>query len=356
MAKREKIGIIGLGMIGGSLALALKPYYEIFGCDTDEATRKYADVNGFCDCFCAPSGMRDCAVVFVCVPIAAMNAVLDSVSGMLGNDVIVSDVASVKTPFVNTRGRYVGGHPMAGREHGGIKQSKAHLFQNAYYCITNFGADADKVREIVEKTGAITLYIGAEEHDRAVAAFSHTPHAVAYASVTAALNSGVQPIAGSGFMDATRIAQSDEAFWTEIFRLNKSNISRGIESVIAELSAVGAALERDDYDWLVRYFGGARQKREALNRVDLGGEELYVDLVDRIGEFERITGAVARAGINLTNIALVPARAGAAGALRLEFDCVADKLKAEKVLDAIGSANGIGARYEQIDTKDVAGE
>lgn len=353
MADREKIGIIGLGMIGGSLALALAPYFDIVGYDTDANVCEYAVNNGFCAKTCAPIEMNDCLAVFVCVPLVCMKGTLDEVFGVLGYSVIITDVASVKLPFASARGRYVGGHPMAGSERGGIKQAKPHLFQNAYYCITDKGEDADRVREIVEKTGAIVLNMSAEDHDRAVAAFSHTPHAVAYALTTAAVESCVQPIAGSGFMDSTRIAQSEGRFWAEVFRLNKENTSRCIGSVVKELSVVADMLERDEYDKLEQYFEAARKKRDALNRVDFGGETLYVDLVDRVGEFERITGAVAREGINLTNIALVPARSGASGALRLEFSGASDKLRAQKAIERLHEEfdNSDGQRKNYIGEK-----
>lgn len=329
MKKKASIGIIGLGMIGGSLALALNDGYEVIGYDTDASTRDYAVEHGFCR-IVDPNDMGCCEVVFVCVPLAAMKSVLDGL--VIANDTIITDVASVKLPFKDTRGRYVGGHPMAGTERGGITAAKPHLFQNAYWIITESGDDADTVKAIVESIGALPLYMSAEEHDKAVAAFSHVPHAVAYALTTSALGAGVQPIAGSGFLDTTRIAQSDEAFWTEVFSLNGQNVSRGIKSAIEELKAIDGMIERGDRDGLVGYLGAARQKRAALSRIDLGGEALYVDLVDRLGEFERITGIIARAGIDVRNIALVPGREGAAGALRLEFADQNDRARAEAVL------------------------
>ena len=145
-------------------------------------------------------------------------------------------------------------------------------------------------------------------------------------------SSGISPIAGSGFLDATRIAQSDERFWSQVFKLNRDNVLGGIGAVTHELNSLYEMLEKGDYGSLENYLRSARSKREALNRRDLGGEVLYVDLVDRIGEFERITGAIARGGINLTNIALVPNRDGAGGALRLEFGCLTDKKKAKEIL------------------------
>lgn len=332
MACKQKIGIIGLGMIGGSLALALNGDFDVVGYDVDRRVRDYALKANMCRVADSVESLGGCAVVFVCVPLSVMRDTLSAVGDVLGESAVITDVASVKAPYVGICKRYVGGHPMAGRERGGIEQAKAHLFENAYYCITDRGEDAELVRAVVEKTGAIPIFMTADEHDRAVSAFSHVPHAVAYASVTAALGENVQPIAGSGFMDSTRIAQSDERFWTEVFRLNRDNVLRGIKSVAVELDRIEGMLARGEDDALVEYLAAARQKRIALNRVDLGGEELYVDLVDRIGEFERVTGALAHVGINVTNIALVPARTGASGALRLEFGNAADRRRAMHVL------------------------
>lgn len=331
MAK-SKIGIIGLGMIGGSLAKALGDSFDVLGYDTDLATCEYAEKNGFCK-IVSLGGMTECEIVFVCVPLSAMEKTLDELYGIVGEKVIISDVGSVKLPFAATRGRYVGGHPMAGIERGGIKAAKAHLFENAYWCVTTSGDDAERVVSVIKSTGALPVRMTAEEHDKAVAAFSHTPHAVAYALVSAALgSSGISPIAGSGFLDATRIAQSDEGFWTQVFKLNKDNVLSGIQAVTRELNCIHDMIEKGDFSSLESYLKRARSKREALNRRNLGGEVLYVDLVDRIGEFERITGAIARGGINMTNIALVVSRDGAGGALRLEFGCLADKNKAKEIL------------------------
>ena len=330
MANKRQIGIIGLGLIGGSLALALKDH-RVLGWDSDEVTCEYAQNNGFCE-VAEVSGMKDCDVVFVCVPVAAMKSALERAYGVLGDSVIISDVASVKAPFELAKGRYVGGHPMAGTEKGGIASSKPHLFQNAYWVITSTGSDADVVTGIVKSIGALPLYMTAADHDRAVAMYSHVPHAVAYALASAALDSSVKPIAGSGFLDTTRIAKSDEKFWTEVFSLNSANVSAGISAYISELTKLNSFIERGDRDGMMSYISSARQKREALERADLGGEALYVDLVDRVGEFERVTGMIARAGINVKSIALVPGREDVSGALRLEFETAADRAAAEKVL------------------------
>ena len=330
MKEKTKIGIIGLGLIGGSIALALSGDYAILGYDTDGATREYAKSHGICE-IVEPKEMRAAALIFVCVPVFCMAEALENARAAVGDKVVIADVASVKMPYAGLISGYVGTHPMAGTERGGIASAKKHLFENAYWVITDKGERADFVRAVIEKTGAKPLYMSAEEHDRTVAKYSHVPHAIAYALVTTATD-GAQPIAGSGFMDTTRIAASDERFWTEVFLNNGDNVSRGLGEVVAELNKIDGMIKSGDRDGLMKYLGAARVRRSALNRVDLGGEVLYVDLVDRIGEFERVTGAVARAGINLTNIALVPGREGASGALRLEFGSADDKTTAARVL------------------------
>ncbi len=315
-------------MIGGSLALALGGACEVVGYDTNAQTCKQAG-NGFCK-IVLPERMGDCSVVFVCVPVAVMQETLDSARAAVGENVILTDVASVKAPF-KMSGKYVGGHPMAGAERGGISAARPNLFKGAYWCLTDSGACADEVKSIVELTGAIPVFMTADDHDRAVAAFSHTPHAVAYALVSSALSASVAPIAGSGFLDVTRIAQSDAVFWTEVFKNNRQNVIDGVRSVMGELDRLVAMLESGDYDGVNEYLSVARQKRLALNRAEIKGEALYVELENKLGEFERITGAIARAGINMTNIALIP-KSGANGALRLEFETAADKARAAEAL------------------------
>ena len=333
MVKKQRVGVIGLGLIGGSIALALKDEYEVCGYDVDARTREYAAEH-----VCKPceiSEMRDCVAVFVCVPLWCMSESLKTVSELLPN-VLLTDVGSVKTPFAGICKRYVGGHPMAGVERGGIRSAKRNLFKDAYWAITDGGADGATVEGIVSHTGATVVRMTAKEHDIAVARYSHVPHAAAYALVNA--SSDTAPIAGSGFLDTTRIAQSDEKFWTEVFALNGDNVARELDALICELENIKGMVKRREYPALSEYLRGARQKREALNRVDMGGEALYVDLIDRVGEFERVTGIISKAKINMINIALVPSREGALGALRLEFSTQADKAAAERVLKERGYA------------------
>lgn len=334
MGKTSKnhIGIVGLGLIGGSIAEALRDEYDVIGFDTDSATCEYAKNHGICRTVADLSAMRGCSVIFVCVPVSATERVLESVYGAVGESAIISDVASVKTPFSHAKGRYVGGHPMAGTELGGIQAAKPHLFQNAYWCITGSGADADTVRSIVKAFGAIPVDISAEEHDRAVSKYSHAPHAIAYALAAAAITGDAAPIAGSGFLDTTRIAKSDAGFWSDVLYLNRQNVIEDIRAVTAQLQKIETMLNSDDRAALIEYLDAARKKRLALDRIDLGGATVYVDLVDRVGEFERVTGVVARAGINVKSIALVPGREGTAGALRLEFENESDAQAAKTAL------------------------
>lgn len=325
-----KIGIVGLGLIGGSIALALSAKYSVVGYDVCDAVCAYAKKH---ICPIVPiADMADCDIVFVCVPLSVMEESLNAVYKAVGDAAIITDVASVKSPFTSVGGRYVGGHPMAGMESGGIERAKAHLFENAYYILTVKSDDAKIVESAVKAMGALPLYMSAEEHDAAVSAFSHTPHAVAYALTAAATKTGVRPIAGSGFLDTTRIAQSDGKFWAEVLRLNSENVINGIDDVVAELNDVKAMMLRNDYAALGAYFNASREKRTALNRADLGGETLYVDLVDRVGAFEQVIATVTWLGINLKNIALRPGREGACGALMLEFETAADRQKAATAL------------------------
>lgn len=329
VSMKKKVGIIGLGLIGGSIAYALRDKFDIVGYDTDAFTCEYVKNNNLAR-IVPIDGMTSCEVVFVCVPLAVTKTVLDNVTRLLPN-VIVADVSSVKMPFTLTGGRYVGTHPMAGTEKGGITAAKAHLFENAYWVITGSGSDADTVELIIKNTGARPIRMTAGEHDRAVAFFSHAPHAVAYALVSASVGDA-PPIAGSGFFDTTRIAASSGEFWSEVFRQNKDNVLFSLDRIESELSKIKSLLSSDSYDELTSYMNAAKLKRDAVFYGEASGDALYVDLVDRIGEFERVTGKLASAGINVKSIALMPGREGAGGALRLEFENSADRLRAESAL------------------------
>ncbi|MCH5158030.1 MAG: prephenate dehydrogenase/arogenate dehydrogenase family protein [Clostridiales bacterium] len=326
---KKKVGIIGLGLIGGSIAYALRNVFDIVFYDTDTFTREYAENNGL-GRFTPVEDMKECEAVFVCVPLAVTKSVLESTVKLLP-DVIVADVASVKEPFDSVGGRYVGTHPMAGTEKGGVCAAKAHLFENAYWIITACGGDAEVVESIIKHTGARPVKMTASEHDKAVAFFSHAPHAVSYSLVSASVGEA-SPIAGSGFFDTTRIAASSGEFWSEVFKQNKDNVLFALGRIEKELDKIKALLGADRYDELASYMNAAKLKREAIFYGEASGEAIYVDLVDRIGEFERITGKLASAGINVKSIALMPGREGAGGALRLEFESGADALLAKAAL------------------------
>ena len=206
------------------------------------------------------------------------------------------------------------------------------LFENAYWIITGSGNDSDTVEDIIIHTGAKPVRMKASEHDRAASFFSHAPHAAAYALVAASVEGGGTPTPGSGFYDTTRIAGSSGEFWSEVFKQNKDNVLFALGRIEKELDKIKALLGADRYDELASYMNAAKLKREAIFYGEASGEAIYVDLVDRIGEFERITGKLASAGINVKSIALMPGREGAGGALRLEFESGADALLAKAAL------------------------
>lgn len=234
-----KIGIVSLGLIGGSILKVLsKSGYEIFAQTRNpsaiEAAKTYTpnvsnDINI----------IKDCEVVFVCSPMSKTVEILDCLENIVSKDAIVADVCSLKS-FVMQKQRpytFIGTHPMAGTEHSGFDASFAELFEGAKWVITpSDNADQSKIdllTAIIEKTGAQIILADPEEHDKAVALISHMPMLVAQALVkTAEPDSLAVKLASSGFRDTTRLALSNTQMARDMAVMNSKNITEALLSLM----------------------------------------------------------------------------------------------------------------------------
>ncbi len=334
------IGIAGLGLIGGSLALRLKEKHTILGADPDAETADYALRNGYVSAITDTDGFRGCDVVFVAAPLDRTADCVRAVYRAVGDTAVITDVASVKSVVPEIAGaRIVGGHPMAGTEFSGIRAAKAHLFENAYYVLVRgrgtAEADFRTVESLVRELGACPVTMTAEEHDRQAAEVSHMPHMVSYAlaSVPSALS-----IAGTGFYDMTRIAASDPAFWRSVIAANRGNTLAALNAVSRRLDEMRAALESGDDARLQALFADGRAKRAELEsaRPHLEAYCLYTDIKDEVGALERISGLLAAENINVAGFGIVNSREGAGGALRLVFKTAAACDRAAEILQRSG--------------------
>lgn len=326
----DKVVIVGIGLIGGSLAAALRGLPEaphVTGTDPDASALRRALELGVIDTAVAPDAVDpailDADLVVIATPAAAVIGWLERI-GHLGYAGIVTDVASTKSEVVAAAERYlspgacfVGGHPMAGSERSGVGASDPELFRGAYYVLTPADdTDAEAYRrlhQLVTSIGARAIAISADSHDQAVAAISHVPHIAASAltNLAAARAQGgddVLRLAAGGFKDMTRIAAGSADLWTGICLDNRAAVIRALGELTEQLRGFARLLEADDrqgtHDWLAR----AADVRNALPARWVPKSErlheLAVPLTDRPGAVSAVTLAAARAGCNIENIGI----------------------------------------------------
>lgn len=262
----ERITIVGAGLIGASIALALRraqPGCRIVAVDPGQAVRE-ALVPGIADAATddLEEGLRDAQLVFVACPVDAMPAVLEAVARLAPPDCLVTDCASTKASvavaaaeaFGNDSPRFVAGHPIAGSEGSGPAAARADLFKGRIWLLCPAGPaqenSAARLGELLARMGARVESIHPAAHDAMFAEFSHWPHAVAF-SLCAAIADGAfadaaQHFSGAGLRDTTRIGASSPALWTGILLDNRESVLASARRFREKLDALEAALRSSD--------------------------------------------------------------------------------------------------------------
>lgn len=350
------IGFIGLGLIGGSIAKALKKNLQgllITAYDVNETTLEIAAAEGIVD---VPADAIDqrfgsCDYIFLCAPVQKNDANLAAVKAVLSEDTVLTDVGSVKTDIhehIKAAGlekNFIGGHPMAGSERYGYQNSKASLLENAYYILTPTPETApeklDAYKELVLQTGAIPLILDYHQHDYVTAAISHLPHVIAASLVNLVRDSDskegiMKMVAAGGFKDITRIASSSAQMWQQICLTNTENISGLLSDYINSLTQIKEDLDKHHEKELYQLFDDARTYRDSFIDASSGPIKrayvLTVDIADQAGSLAAITTILAVNGINIKNIGITHNREQEYGALRLEFY---DEAAIEKAKDLL---------------------
>ncbi len=280
----KKLAIFGVGLIGGSLALALKRagYCElIVGCDTNVERLQYAVELDVIDQFTVnPSeAVAGADMVVLAVPMLAMESVLQAISKDLADGVVLTDVGSCKASVVAAASRvfdgmpprFVPAHPIAGREKSGVESSLEDLFAAHKVILTPVQTTDPNaiaaVAQMWEATGAQVKKLGIEQHDLVLAATSHLPHVLAYSIVdTIAETDYVEQIfqfAAGGFRDFSRIASSDPVMWRDICLENKDAILDVLQTFQANLKELELAIIKSDGNALMNTFVNAKTIRDA---------------------------------------------------------------------------------------------
>ena len=248
-----KIGVIGLGLIGGSIFKDLiKLGYEVVG-----ISKSQTGINIYKDY----SRLKDCEIVFVCSPMNKTLSILDELENYLPSNTIVTDVCSLKR-FVSQKQRpyiFIPSHPMAGTEKQGFENSFEGLFKNAKWVITpinNIDESLQKLSYIINQLGANIVITTPQEHDEAVALISHMPMVVAQGIFKAASeNKLALEIASSGFRDMTRLAMSNTEMANDMVSMNADNIEKSILNLYKSIGD----LTSDNYLNQIKYIRENRQ-------------------------------------------------------------------------------------------------
>ncbi len=347
----ERVAIIGIGVIGGSLALAWKerlPGLHITGCDRPDVL-KQALRRGVIQHASASlsEAVRDVDAVFLAVPLNAMAPVMHSIAPHLKRNAFVTDVGSVKQPIIDEANRllpeatcFIGGHPMTGSEQSGLAGADAFLFENTLYILCpNDTGDTEHypaLTNLVEGTGARVFTLNARQHDRIVARVSHLPQLLATALVNIVadqkdLNPATLQLAAGGFRDMTRIASSPFGMWSAVLEANRNDVNLALDSIINLLRSIQEQLQEEhNIQGLAHLFAKARAVREEIPR-DFKGflrplSDVFVYAKDQPGVLAHITGTLFSQGISIKDIELLKIREGTGGAFRisLENDQTAD--------------------------------
>ena len=281
----KRLAIIGVGLIGSSLALALKQakaVEHVVGCGRNPANLQKGIELGVIDSISSSvsEAVEGADVVVVAVPLGAMQDIFSQISSVLSNDAIVTDVGSTKGSVIEAAriglgkrlNQFVPGHPIAGSEKSGVEAGLANLYQNRKVILTplqeNSQSDIDKIAGMWRQCGAKIEYLTVLHHDKVLAATSHLPHLLAFAMVNylSGLNDHdeIFKYAAGGFRDFTRIASSDSVMWRDVCLANGDALIDLIEGYKNELDAVAQAISQQDADRLLQLFGKAKSERDLL--------------------------------------------------------------------------------------------
>lgn len=339
----NKVGFIGLGLIGGSIAKKLRindPDIKIFASARRQETIDTAYNMGIIDNAVSYSvkDFSECDYIFLCAPVINNIGYLRELKDIIKPCCIITDVGSTKTEIheevirLGLEKNFIGGHPMTGSEKTGIENADEVLLENAYYIITptakNSEEQISEFRSMVKALGSIPLILDYKKHDYATASISHLPHMISYALTNLVRNiddedETMKTIAAGGFRDMTRIAASSPVMWQNICESNREQLLTLMDLYIGEITNLRESIEASEKTKLLDYFQSAKDYRDSLfipnKRSRTVCYEMFVDLVDEAGGIAIIASMLAFKGINIKNIGIINNREFEEGVLRIEF-------------------------------------
>ena len=353
-------GFIGLGLIGGSIAKAIRKVYpkcRLLAYDLNQNALQSAVSDGVIDVPLSEisKDFSSCDYIFLCAPVSENDKNLPLIKKYISPACILTDAGSVKTDIhrsikeAGLENQFIGGPPMAGSERTGYLNSKALLLENAYYILTpcsgvseNILADFEK---LISSLGAIPLILTCTQHDYVTAAVSHLPHVIAASLVNLIKDSDsddgiMKMIAAGGFKDITRIASSSPVMWQQICLTNNENILTLLDAYMEALSKIRRRIASSDSAKLYEFFDQARAYRDSFIGTSSGpikkSYSVNIEIADEPGALASIATILALHQISIKNIGITHNREQDDGVLKVEFYEESSIEQAVQILSAKG--------------------
>lgn len=349
-----RVAVLGVGLIGGSVALAARRRLEaeVYGFDLSPAALERALSLGAIDRVCGsvPDVLSGADAAFVAVPVGRLPGLVAETLDAAPPDCVVTDVGSTKRAVVaeHSDPRFVGGHPLAGAENAGVEHARADLFESATWYLTptatTSGVLYERLHRLLRGLGARPTAIDAETHDRILATVSHLPHVLAnvlvsQAAGTLAHGDARLPATGPSFRDATRVAGAPSDIWTDIYISNREALTAEIDHTIERLQTVRASLAGADREAIEAWNDAAAADRRTLLESQLAGDELHelrASVPNRPGVVAQLALELGRAGVNIVDMALYPASDMTEGVIALWIAGAPAAGRAQQLIVALG--------------------
>ncbi len=351
----KSIAIIGLGLIGGSLAKSIKhsaPETKIAAFDFKAVLDKAHKENSIDISLSSYNAALDFDYIFLALPIDQSLKVFGELSPLLKPDQIVSDLCSVKEVFAKkwksckSKGMYVGLHPMAGKENGSYSNSDYLLFENSV-CIVSTeikNIKLDLFLNTLKPTGMKFTFLDPALHDKIVAQVSHLPQLLSITMVNTSSKSknGFRYLdfAAGGFRDMTRIASSSFSIWKDILKNNKINVIESLEDLQTKIGGYIQLIKNDNYESLEKEFESAHTNRNEIPFNNKGFISPLYDITifvnDKPGMISKISTILFENKINIKDIELLKIREGSGGNFKLYFETEDDANTAKILLEKSG--------------------
>jgi prephenate dehydrogenase len=282
----DKVAIIGVGLLGGSVGLALKARGmcgAVVGVGRSRSSIEAALRMGAIDEAAEEvvDAVRGANLVVVSTPVGSVAGIIAELESSIENDCIITDVGSTKRSIVldveqlrRAGPRFVGSHPLAGSERKGVQHASVSLFEDAFVFVTATSVTdqdaANEIREMWKQLGGKVIDLEPDAHDRIVARTSHLPHIAAALLVAGlrALPEEYSKLVGKGFLDTTRIASSDPEMWADICMNNAEEIKEALATLRDDLDEFEMYLDEGEYEKFFDFFNSIKSLRDSLNQKD----------------------------------------------------------------------------------------